>query len=145
MYICIYGEGWGFPGTQLYFIEMDFRNVHFTLVFTVFYGFESICGIIETIGCCADKLRVCPRRKTSFQSFSGMGQNACSIFPMGIMVSCFFVVLWLRQRCHNSLENHGRNDIRTFFIFTSTSINFTLTSSTSINFINVSIIILNVS
>ena len=30
-------------------------------------------------------------------------------------ISCFFDVLCSRQKCHNLLENHGRNDIRSSF------------------------------
>ena len=90
IYIYIYGEGWGFPGMELYVIEMEFENVHFTLVFTVFYGFVSIHRSIESVGCCADKLRVCPRRKTIFQSSFDMDKNPCFIFPIGTMVSGFF-------------------------------------------------------
>ena len=90
VYIYIYGEGWGFPGMELYVIEMEFENVHFTLVFTVFYGFASVHRSIESVGCCADKLRVCPRRKTIFQSSFDMDKNPCFIFPIGTMVSGFF-------------------------------------------------------
>ena len=100
---------------ELYVIEMEFENVHFTLVFTVFYGFVSIHRSIESVGCCADKLRVCPRRKTIFQSSFDMDKNPCFIFPIDTMVSVFFDVLCSRQKCHNLLENHGRNDIRSFF------------------------------
>ena len=83
--------------------------------------------------------------KLTFNHFLEWIKMLVPFFPQELWYHVFFVVLWFRQKCHNSLENHGRNDIRTFFIFTSTSINFILTSSTSINFINVSIIILNVS
>ena len=75
---------------ELYVIEMEFKNVHITLVFTVFYGFASIQRSIETVGCRADKLRVCPRRKTIFQSSFDMDKNPCFIFPIGTTVSCFF-------------------------------------------------------
>ena len=88
LFVC--GEGWGFPGMELYVIEMEFENVHSTLVFTVFYGFVSIHRSIESVGCCADKLRVCPRRKTIFQSSFDMDKNPCFIFPIGTMVSGFF-------------------------------------------------------
>ena len=90
IYIYIYGEGWGFPGMELYVIEMEFENVPFTLVFTMFYGFVSIHRSIESVGCCADKLRVCPRRKTIFQSSFDMDKNPCFIFPIGTMVPVFF-------------------------------------------------------
>ena len=86
----IYGEGWGFPGMELYVIEMEFENVHLALVFTVFYGFVSTHRSIESVGCCADKLRVCPRRKTIFQSSFDMDKNPCFIFPIGTMVSGVF-------------------------------------------------------
>ena len=98
MYIYIYGEGWGFPGMELYVIEMEFENVHFTLVFTVFYGFVSIHRSIESVGCCADKLRVCPRRKTIFQSSFDMDKNPCFIFPIGTMVSVFFLCFVLETK-----------------------------------------------
>ena len=90
MYICIYGEGWGFPGMELYVIEMEFENVHFTLFFTMFYGFASIQRSIESVGCRADKLRDCPCRTTKFQSSFDMDKNPCFSFPIGTTVSCFF-------------------------------------------------------
>ena len=41
---------------ESYVIEMEFENVRFTLVSTVFYGFVLIHRSIESVGCCADKL-----------------------------------------------------------------------------------------
>ena len=83
---------------ELYVIEMEFENVHFTLVFTVFYGFVSIHRSIESVGCCADKLRVCPRRKTIFQSSFDMDKNPCFIFSIGTMVSGFFLMFCARDK-----------------------------------------------
>ena len=47
MYIYIYGEGWGFPGMELYVIEMEFENVHFTIVFTVFMALYQFIGAFK--------------------------------------------------------------------------------------------------
>ena len=40
--------------------------------------------------------------------------------PLELRFHAFLVVLLTTRKCHNSLENHGRNEHYTFFIFTST-------------------------
>ena len=46
-----------------------------------------------------------------------MAKNAFSIFPIGIAVSYIFQFLLISTKCHNPLENHGRNEHHIFFIF----------------------------
>ena len=88
IYIHIQGQGWGFPGTQLFHIKMDFENVDFVLVFTMFYGFESMCRTMVNVTCCADKLQVYPRRNIlMLHNFPG-GKKCSFHFSLGIVVSC---------------------------------------------------------
>ena len=47
-----------------------------------------------------------------------MAKNAFNIFPIGIAVSYIFQFLLISTKCHNPLENHGRNEHHIFFIFT---------------------------
>ena len=114
MYIYTVKAG-GSPEWNYMLLKWNLKMFILHRFFTVFYGFVSIHRSIESVGCCADKLRVCPRRNTIFQSSFDMDKNPCFIFPIGTMVSGFFYVLCSRQKCHNLLENHGRNDIRSFF------------------------------
>ena len=46
-----------------------------------------------------------------------MAKNAFNIFPIGIAVSYIFQLLLISTKCHNPLENHGRNEHHIFFIF----------------------------
>ena len=46
-----------------------------------------------------------------------MAKNAFNIFPIGIAVSYIFQFLLISTKCHNPLENHGRNEHHIFFIF----------------------------
>ena len=111
------GGSWGFPGSQLQFVCMDMENVDFILCFTVFFAFPSQCSISETINVGADKLGVCPRRKMINLHLPWMAKNAFNIFPIGIAVSYIFQFLLISTKCHNPLENHGRNEHHIFFIF----------------------------
>ena len=40
--------------------------------------------------------------------------------PLEVRFHAFLVALLTTRKCHNSLENHGRNEHHTFFIFTPT-------------------------
>ena len=117
IYIYIQGGSWGFPGSQLQFNCMDMENVDFILCFTVFFAFPWKCSISESINVGADKLGVCPRRKMINLHLPWMAKNAFNIFPIGIAVSYIFQFLLISTKCHNPLENHGRNEHHIFFIF----------------------------
>ena len=43
-----------------------------------------------------------------------------TFFPLELRCHTFFQFLLISTTCHNPLENHGRNEHHTFFIFTST-------------------------
>ena len=96
---------------------MDMENVDFILCFTVFFAFPWKCSISESINVGADKLGVCPRRKMINLHLPWMAKNAFNIFPIGIAVSYIFQFLLISTKCHNPLENHGRNAQHIFFIF----------------------------
>ena len=96
---------------------MDMENVDFILCFTVFFAFPWKCSISESINVGADKLGVCPRRKMINLHLPWMAKNAFNIFPIGIAVSYIFQFLLISTKCHNPLENHGRNEHHIFFIF----------------------------
>ena len=93
------------------------ENVDFILCFTVFFAFPWKCSISESINVGADKLGVCPRRKMINLHLPWMAKNAFNIFPIGIAVSYIFQFLLISTKCHNPLENHGRNEHHIFFIF----------------------------
>ena len=93
------------------------ENVDFILCFTVFFAFPWKCSISESINVSADKLGVCPRRKMINLHLPWMAKNAFNIFPIGIAVSYIFQFLLISTKCHNPLENHGRNEHHIFFIF----------------------------
>ena len=93
------------------------ENVDFILCFTVFFAFPWKCSISESINVGADKLGVCPRRKMINLHLPWMAKNAFNIFPIGIAVSYIFQFLLISTKCHNPLENHGRNEHHICFIF----------------------------
>ena len=52
--------------------------------------------------------------------FHGCPNMCATSKPLELRFHAFLVVLLTTRKCHNSLENHGRNEHHTFFIFTST-------------------------
>ena len=52
--------------------------------------------------------------------FHGCPNMCATSKPLELRFHAFLVVLLTTRKCHNSLENHGRNKHHTFFIFTST-------------------------
>ena len=52
--------------------------------------------------------------------FHGWPNMCATSKPLELRFHAFLVVLLTTRKCHNSLENHGRNEHHTFFMFTST-------------------------
>ena len=52
--------------------------------------------------------------------FHGWPNMCATSQPLELRFHAFLVVLLTTRKCHNSLENHGRNEHHTFFIVTST-------------------------
>ena len=56
---------------QLYHIKIDFENVDFILVFTVFYGFESICMTMENVNVARTNFKFIRAETSSCYNFPG--------------------------------------------------------------------------
>ena len=96
------------------------ENVVFTLCFTVFYVFLWNGLINRTSIFIAEELDVCPCWNRKILHLPWMTKDVWNMLTIWSAVSFILVVLFRSRTCDNALENHGRNEERTFFIFMST-------------------------
>ena len=102
------------------FFGMAMENVVFTLCFTVFYVFLWNGLINWTSIFIAEELDVCPCWNRKILHLPWMTKDVWNMLTIWSAVSFILVVLFRSRTCDNALENHGRNEERTFFIFMST-------------------------
>ena len=98
------------------FFGMAMENVVFTLCFTVFYVFLWNGLINRTSIFIAEELDVCPCWNRKFLHLPWMTKDVWNMLTIWSAVSFILVVLFRSRTCDNALENHGRNEERTFFI-----------------------------
>ena len=96
------------------------ENVLFTLCFTVFYVFLWNGLINRTSIFIAEELDVCPCWNRKILHLPWMTKDVWNMLTIWSAFSFILVVLFRSRTCDNALENHGRNEERTFFIFMST-------------------------
>ena len=97
------------------------ENFVFTLCFTVFYVFLWNGLINRTSIFIAEELDVCPCWNRKILHLPWMTKDVWNMLTIWSAVSFILVVLFRSRTCDNALENHGRNEERTFFIFMSTN------------------------
>ena len=68
----------------------------------------------------AEELDVCPCWNRKILHLPWMTKDVWNMLTIWSAVSFILVVLFRSRTCDNALENHGRNEERTFFIFMST-------------------------
>ena len=102
------------------FCGMAMENVVFTLCFTVFYVFLWNGLINRSSIFIAEELDVSPCWNRKILHIPWMTKDVWNMLTIWSAVSFILVVLFRSRTCDNALENHGRNEERTFFIFMST-------------------------
>ena len=97
------------------FFGMAMENV----VFTVFYVFLWNGLINRTSIFIAEELDVCPCWNRKILHLPWMTKDVWNMLTIWSAVSFILVVRFRSRTCDNALENHARNEERTFFIFAS--------------------------
>ena len=106
--------------SQTFFLAWRWKMLFFTLCFTVFYVFLWNGLINRTFIFIAEELDVCPCWNRKILHLPWMTKDVWNMLTIWSAVSFILVVLFSSRTCDNALENHGRNEERTFFIFMST-------------------------
>ena len=91
----------------------------FLQCFTVFYVFLWNGLINRTSIFIAEELDVCPCWNRKILHLPWMTKDVWNMLTIWSAVSFILVVRFRSRTCDNALENHARNEERTFFIFAS--------------------------
>ena len=104
--------------SQTFFLAWRWRML-FLQCFTVFYVFLWNGLINRTSIFIAEELDVCPCWNRKILHLPWMTKDVWNMLTIWSAVSFILVVRFRSRTCDNALENHGRNEERTFFIFAS--------------------------